>query len=134
MNIDSLIGSYFRRSNRRYLSFREAPTGTCLPPPEPERQYLLYLHVPYCKALCPFCFFHRFKFRKDQAERYFRALRREIRLATDTGYRFSDIYIGGGTPTVLPAELIRTLDVVRDLHPIRGLLYVGAPATDAPGY
>lgn len=121
MNIDSLIGSYFRRSNRRYLSFRESPTGTCLPAPESERQYLLYLHVPYCVALCPFCFFHRFKFRKDRAERYFRALRREIRLATEAGYRFSELYVGGGTPTVLPGELTRTIRLVRKLHPVRGI-------------
>jgi coproporphyrinogen III oxidase-like Fe-S oxidoreductase len=87
VNIDSLIGSYFRRSNRRYLSFRESPTGTCLPAPESAKQYLL-------------C---------------------EIRLATDAGYRFSEMYVGGGTPTVLPGELTRTIRLVRDLHPVHGI-------------
>lgn len=118
VNIDSLIGSYFRRSNRRYLRFTETPGGTCLPAPNADRQYMLYLHIPYCISLCPFCSFHRFKFEKDPATRYFRTLRREIRLATDAGYRFGELYVGGGTPTVLPDELIRTTDLVRELHPV----------------
>ena len=119
MNIDSLIGSYFRRSNRRYMRFMDSPAGVCLPSPDPVRQYMLYLHIPYCVALCPFCSFHRVKFKRDAAQQYFQALRREIELATDVGYRFGELYIGGGTPTVLPADLIRTIELVRDLHAIQ---------------
>ena len=121
MNIDSLIGSYFRRSNRRYMSFTESPAGTRLPSPNPASQYTLYLHIPYCVVLCPFCSFHRVKFKRDPAKKYFQALRREIRRVTDAGYRFGELYVGGGTPTVLPGELIRTIDLVRELHPVQGI-------------
>lgn len=121
MNIDSLIGNYFRRSNRRYMSFFESPAGTQLPPPDSTSQYMLYLHVPYCISLCPFCSFHRVKFQRDPAQHYFQALRREIELVTDAGYQFGELYIGGGTPTVLPDELIRTISLVRRLQPIQGI-------------
>lgn len=132
MNIESLIGSYFRRNNRRYLRFTESPTGTGVPSPDFSKQYMLYLHIPYCIALCPFCFFHRFKFREDSAQHYFRALRREIELATDAGYRFGELYVGGGTPTVLPGELIKTVNLVRELHPVQAISVETCPGDLSP--
>ena len=39
-------------------------------------------------------------------------------MVADLGYRFSDIYIGGGTPTVLPDELAATIDLARELFAI----------------
>lgn len=119
LNIDALIGNYFRRSNRRYMKFTESLSGTCLPAPDTASQYMLYLHIPYCVVLCPFCSFHRVEFKRDPAQQYFHALRHEIELATNAGYRFGELYIGGGTPTVLPRDLIRTIDLVRELHPVQ---------------
>lgn len=119
MNIDSLIGSYFRHSNQRYLSFTESASGTRLPAPNPDHEYLLYLHIPYCVSLCPFCSFHRVKFEKNSTQHYFEALRREIEIVTEAGYRFGEVYVGGGTPTVMPDELIRTIDLIRELHPVQ---------------
>jgi len=121
VNIDSLTGHFFRWVNRRYLCFPEATVDTCLPPPNPDRRYLLYIHIPYCVVLCPFCSFHRVKFNKKRAQKYFRALHHEIELVTDAGYRFDELYVGGGTPTVLPDELIGTIGLVRSLHSIKGI-------------
>lgn len=121
MKIDSLIGKFVRRVNRQHICFPEAAGGTRLPSPNPDRRYLLYLHVPYCVVLCPFCSFHRVKFNRDRAQQYFRALRREIELVTDAGYKFDELYVGGGTPTVLPDELLRTIGLLRELHSIRGI-------------
>jgi len=91
---------------------------THLPMPRSDRQYLLYLHIPFCIVLCPFCSFHRVEFREDRATRYFQALRREIEKAGRSGFCFSELYVGGGTPTVLPDELIATVRMVRDQHPV----------------
>lgn len=121
MNIDSLIGSCFRRSNRRYLRFTDLPAGTSLPSPDPAKQYALYLHIPYCISLCPFCSFHKFKFERSPAQYYYESLRHEIQLVTDAGYRFAELYVGGGTPTVLPDELTGTLDLIRTSHPVQGI-------------
>ncbi|HZW60562.1 MAG TPA: radical SAM protein, partial [Woeseiaceae bacterium] len=116
---DSLISSTIRDISRHYLSFGTASDDVNLPAPAADRGYLLYLHIPFCVVLCPFCSFHRVEFRQPRAQAYFAALRREIRLATDLGYRFTELYVGGGTPTVMPDELLETVKLVRELHPMR---------------
>ena len=104
-------------------SFRHAARGTMrLGPSEgiahvPDTPVFLYLHVPFCEVLCPYCSFHRVRYEEDKARQYFSALRREIRRYHEGGYVFNGIYVGGGTPTVLPEELAATLALVRELNP-----------------
>ncbi len=81
----------------------------------------LYVHVPFCESLCPFCSFQRVRYREDKARVYFEMLRREIRLYRDRGFIFADVYVGGGTPTVSPRELGETLRLIRACWPIRTL-------------
>lgn len=85
----------------------------------PDRPCQLYVHIPFCESLCPFCTFHRVQFREEKARSYFGALRNEIRSYHARGFQFSDVYVGGGTPTVAPAELVETLALIRSLWPIR---------------
>jgi len=75
----------------------------------------LYVHIPFCEALCPFCSMHRVQFREQKAPGYFAALRSEIRTYHARGFQFSDVYVGGGTPTVAPAQLLETLSLIRSL-------------------
>jgi coproporphyrinogen III oxidase-like Fe-S oxidoreductase len=119
--LDILIDGILRRANRRVLNFSGADEEPALPPPDPRRRYLLYLHIPYCRVLCPFCSFHRVRFRRDRAEPYFESLRREIRLVSAAGYVFDELYVGGGTPTVMPGELAQSIAMVRGLHPLQGV-------------
>lgn len=100
------------------MSFGAESDSVSLPHPEPEKQYLLYLHIPFCVVLCPFCSFHRVEFQEDRATQYFASLQREIRLITDRGYRFKEVYIGGGTPTVMPEKLAEIVELVATLHPV----------------
>lgn len=116
--MDRLLTAGFRHNSRRLTKFKAPLPNHALPEPDRDRSYMLYLHVPFCVVLCPFCSFHRVCFREDKATRYFDSLRAEIRMAHDAGYRFSDIYVGGGTPTVMPEELAKTLELVRSLSPI----------------
>lgn len=113
---DALVGRYVRHLNRRLMRMSGAPDLAHLPAPDPNKRYLLYLHVPFCVVLCPFCSFHRVEFRAALAARYFTALREEIRRVTALGYRFTELYVGGGTPTVLPDELAETIAVVARSH------------------
>lgn len=121
MNLDALIGRTLRQWNRRYMDFPASSGGVTLPAPETGAHYLLYLHVPYCTALCPFCSFHRVRFQRDGARGYFERLRDEIRQVTRCGYRFDEVYVGGGTPTVMPDQLTRTIDLVTAEHPVTGV-------------
>ena len=118
MLTDVLIAGVIRDMSRRYLSFGDTPHNVELPTPDAHRRYLLYLHIPFCVVLCPFCSFHRVEFKEQRARDYFAALRSEIQTATNAGYRFEEIYIGGGTPTVLPDELVETIAMLRSKHDI----------------
>ncbi len=119
MLFQSALTAYLRRTNRRLMSFAAAPTTAALPAPRADHAYLLYLHIPFCEVLCPFCPFHRVEFRRDRAQTYYQALRTEIQRVSDLGFRFGEIYVGGGTPTVIPDELLKTLALAQSLHPIR---------------
>ena len=78
MAFEALIGRAVSALNRRLLRFPPAPAGVALPAPDADRRYLLYLHVPFCIVLCPFCSFHRVQYDKGSATSYFAALRTEI--------------------------------------------------------
>jgi coproporphyrinogen III oxidase-like Fe-S oxidoreductase len=71
----------------------------------------LYLHIPFCRTLCPFCPYNKVRHRPDLAAAYFEALGREISLylAVEPG-PFPSLYVGGGTPTLCLDELDRVLD------------------------
>jgi len=100
------------------LKFEEGPVPS-LPPCTDKKQRLLYIHIPFCEELCPYCSFHRVRFDEKPARRYFRALCREIQLYREKNYSFTGIYTGGGTPTVLIDELAGMLQYARENFPIR---------------
>jgi len=89
------------------------------PEPEKDKKYLLYLHIPFCKVFCPYCSFHKYSFEEDRAREYFETLRKEITLAKDKGFDFHSMYIGGGTPTILPDELAKTIDLCKKYFDIK---------------
>ena len=94
------------------------PTSeTHLPEPKDGEKYMLYLHVPFCEVLCPYCSFNRYKLREDVARRYFENMRKEMLMLVDLGYDFETLYFGGGTPTILLDELCKTIDLARDKFP-----------------
>ena len=73
----------------------------------------LYLHIPFCAAICYYCNFNRGLFDEDLKRRYVRALNLEIDRAGD-GTSVDSIYFGGGTPSLLePDEVAHLLDCCR---------------------
>lgn len=112
--VDGLIDAAFRHAARRTM--RLGPSDGIVH--VPQTPVFLYLHVPFCEVLCPYCSFHRVRYEEDKARQYFSALRREIRHYHERGYIFNGVYVGGGTPTVLPEELAATLALVRELNPV----------------
>lgn len=105
--------STFRWQSRHAMRIGEVDQPR--PPSPPARPASLYVHVPFCTALCPFCTFHRVPFREAMSHRYFAALRDELRLYHGAGYAFSSLYVGGGTPTCAPEELAETVTLAREL-------------------
>ena len=65
----------------------------------------LYLHIPFCAVRCHYCDFNTYAGLASYHEPYARALSAEIRRAGEARQRpaVRTIFLGGGTPTVLPA-------------------------------
>ena len=79
----------------------------------------LYLHIPFCRKRCKFCYFKVFTEKNaPEVERYLAALSREIELVSQLpvmgGRPFRFVYFGGGTPSFLsPKQLTRLVDRLR---------------------
>jgi oxygen-independent coproporphyrinogen III oxidase len=65
----------------------------------------LYVHVPFCSAICNYCNFNRGLFDAALAARYVEALLAEIRAAGD-GSPADTVFFGGGTPSLLAPEAV----------------------------
>ncbi len=75
----------------------------------------LYLHLPFCSAICPYCDFAVRVGRREKRKRFVETLLAEIALHADTPFAPVDtVYFGGGTPSILePENLQRLLDAIR---------------------
>ena len=105
----------------------ELPPQVAAPAPDGgERPFSVYLHVPYCRVRCGYCDFNTYTNlsmgRGASAEDFvgtlageLRATRRAMDAAGLPVRRAQTVFVGGGTPTMLPAsDLVRMLDLVRE--------------------
>jgi len=74
----------------------------------------LYIHIPFCIKKCLYCDFHSFRFDLSLIYRYTQALIRELKLFLSTDYSVKTIYLGGGTPSILPVEALE--EIVRTIY------------------
>ena len=91
-------------------------------PLDPERVFgpqptALYLHVPFCAHKCAYCSFNTFRRPPTRMRDYVTAVEREIASHATRpelgAVEVSSIYVGGGTPTHLPADdMARLLDAL----------------------
>jgi oxygen-independent coproporphyrinogen-3 oxidase len=87
------------------------------------RPFGLYLHVPFCASRCGYCDFNTYlgselgggALQASYADTAATELRSVRSVLGDAAPPVSTVFVGGGTPTLLPAEdLVRLLRVVRD--------------------
>ncbi len=64
----------------------------------------VYLHLPFCPYICPYCDFAKWPLRRSDARRYLDALHREI--AGSVPRPAENIFLGGGTPNAYDADAI----------------------------
>lgn len=82
--------------------------------------FSLYVHVPYCTSICPYCDFNVYATDPRPEDPYVDALLREMRHAAISplwrGDIVSTVYFGGGTPSLFdPASIRRLIDTAREL-------------------
>ncbi|MEE8169837.1 MAG: coproporphyrinogen-III oxidase family protein, partial [Phycisphaerae bacterium] len=80
----------------------------------------IYLHIPFCRKRCKFCYFRVYTDKNgDEVQAYIDALGREVALYADrpglAGRQFDFVYFGGGTPSFISAQqLARLIDRIRE--------------------
>lgn len=82
----------------------------------------IYVHVPFCDKICSFCNMNRKQLDND-LEDYTKFLVKEINKYREKTYvqkkRFSVIFFGGGTPTILKThQLEKVLSTLREVFPL----------------
>lgn len=74
----------------------------------------LYIHIPFCDTICPYCAFSHTLSSINKQDEYLTCLINDINLNKDK--KFSSIYIGGGTPSSLNYnQLDRLLSALDEL-------------------
>ena len=81
------------------------------PNSETSQRVALYVHVPFCQARCAYCDFSTYAGLESLIPAYVAALCREIEHAGQQWGHLAvpTIYFGGGTPSLLPSELLSIL-------------------------
>ena len=88
--------------------------------PEPARCAGLYVHIPFCSAVCPYCDFAVQIGSAAQRAALVSLLRAEAALWGAWERPIDTVYLGGGTPSLLdPGQLEQVLAAVRTGLPIR---------------
>lgn len=108
------------------------------PPEDPELPLGLYLHIPFCRRRCKFCYFRVYT-DKNAADigRYTDALAREVELYGDMAYTrdrpLDFVYFGGGTPSFISVDHLHALvERIRAVYPwdrVREITFECEPGT-----
>ncbi|MEZ6094692.1 MAG: coproporphyrinogen-III oxidase family protein [Pirellulaceae bacterium] len=117
------VGSYFISNYPPYSQWNEEGVEAveeAMATPPADVPLGLYLHIPFCRKRCKFCYFKVFTEKNaSEIETYVSALSKEIELVSqqvamgDRPFRF--VYFGGGTPSFLSSkQLVRLVDRLRE--------------------
>ncbi|MGB2984338.1 MAG: radical SAM family heme chaperone HemW [Phycisphaerae bacterium] len=78
--------------------------------PAPATPCGLYVHIPFCEAKCAYCDFFSVAVKDRNTEALMRRVARELRIRlADNPDKISTVFFGGGTPTILPLEVLAAL-------------------------
>jgi oxygen-independent coproporphyrinogen-3 oxidase len=124
---ETRAGSYFVSNYPPYSFWGPDDVGQAMAmldrPPAAETRLGIYLHIPFCRKRCHFCYFKVYTDKNAaEVENYVDALAREITLysmkAVARERRPKFIYFGGGTPSYISSrQLTRLVGVIKRLFP-----------------
>lgn len=69
----------------------------------------LYIHIPFCEKKCNYCSFISYENAQNHFTDYFEALKKELTHKI-SNKKLKTVYIGGGTPSLIPIKLYKNLD------------------------
>ena len=100
----------------------------------------LYIHIPFCVRKCTYCSFTSFPgCSQQEMERYLFAVLREAQLRKhEINEPLETVYIGGGTPSLIPAELfcsfLSELKTILDFSRVHEFTTEANPGTVTPAW
>ncbi len=72
--------------------------------------FSIYIHIPFCTTLCPFCDFYKKKWTHDLEKKFISAISQEIAYYSFIKKKsIKSIFIGGGTPSILSEDSLNTI-------------------------
>ena len=96
----------------------------------------LYIHVPFCNKICPYCAFYKHRLGNTNIRGYVESVIKEAKIRLPLGYRPQTVYFGGGTPSMLsPTHLQTLVDGLKehiDLSAVQEWSFETNPATFTP--
>jgi menaquinone C8-methyltransferase len=128
--IPETAGYIVRREGKKFLQLQEHGDDSDINPRmlRQGEELSLYIHIPFCRRLCPFCCFNRYLFQEEKARSYFLNLKKELNIYIQKGFSFSSFYFGGGTPTILMDELMSFIDYLKQKFPVKEISLETTPA------
>jgi len=97
----------------------------------------LYIHIPFCKVKCTYCDFYSITKKEDQIPIFIESVLKEIEAYKDYAnkWEFDTIFLGGGTPSLLPAkhleQILQKLDDIFDTSKVKEITLEANPG-EAP--
>ena len=112
------VGNYFVSNYPPYSFWKQDLVGEAVAalerPPAPDTPLGLYLHIPFCRKRCHFCYFRVYTDKNaEEIQRYLDAAIAELKLCADKpvigGRKLAFVYFGGGTPSYLSVRQLTFL-------------------------
>ena len=81
-----------------------------------------YIHLPFCRRLCPYCCFHSLQHSPSKVAPYLEAVKKEILTYRDKlgNIRIGDVYFGGGTPSLTWEGIVEIMEYLRSQFEMEG--------------
>jgi oxygen-independent coproporphyrinogen-3 oxidase len=112
------VGNYFVSNYPPYSFWTQDHVGEAYQalarPPAPDTPLGVYLHIPFCRKRCRFCYFKVYTDKDaNEIESYLKAAIRELELYSSKpfvdGRKPTFIYFGGGTPSYISSRQLTGL-------------------------
>ncbi len=110
---DILVNQYYLSNSKAKMALEIAFSQNNIIKNIKDNNYSLYINIPFCPSRCSYCSFPSLPIvkYKNIVDDYTDKLIEEIKAVSNfmSGFEINTIYIGGGTPTSLPVELIEKI-------------------------
>ena len=91
-----------------------------------------YIHMPFCRRLCPYCSFRSLRYSPSKVGLYVEAVKKEILTYRDRlgKIKIGDVYFGGGTPSLTWEGVVEIVEHIRSEFEMEGEVGIEANPED----